>query len=638
MNNYTWRFPDNGYGNETGIDDTGVETFKKDPVGALAREICQNSIDAQENIDIPVKLEFKTFSLNRNKIPGINRLSEEIKKCYEYKKDFEKEGKPLKFMLKESLKDKITCLRISDFNTKGLIGVSSNDKNSPFYLITKASGVSNKEGTSGGSKGIGKYAAFVNSKINTVFYSTYTSENEKGSLGVAILRSAPVSDNDPDLLSQGTGYFSNSIKNTANKYELNLDKNYERDCYGTDIYIIGFDDSQNWENEITLKILESFMGAIILNDLEVTVGERIINKETLPSIMEDKKLFNITRKKMVKEIKAQYELLTGKDVKEKNVDIEEYGQIKIIVKKYGKNDESKAMQRCVFIRYPYMRIKHLAKTSYLPYSAICIINNDEINKKLRLIENAQHTDWEIRRLDNYKEEKNITRKILNRIKEEVTKFIEEILIESSSESVNVESAAIYLPSVKDGETQTQRQEMNETRTTGKPKKVKINTNQKSFYDEDFNTMDFESGDIGIDDGDARNINHSNDESNPSDGEHEVNGQNNIIEGKNSILKKINLTGMSYKNIVLEKNKGIYEINFVSLYDKDNCELEVKLFGEGNDKYKLNILEATCNGTKCNIQNGNITNLKISKNNKYKITYIVDRNETFSSEVIMYAYR
>ena len=79
MNNYTWRFPDNGYGNETGIDDTGVETFKKDPVGALAREICQNSIDAQENIDIPVKLEFKTFSLNRNKIPGINRLSEEIK-------------------------------------------------------------------------------------------------------------------------------------------------------------------------------------------------------------------------------------------------------------------------------------------------------------------------------------------------------------------------------------------------------------------------------------------------------------------------------------------------------------------------------------------------------------------------------
>lgn len=75
-----------------------------------------------------------------------------------------------------------------------------------------------------------------------------------------------------------------------------------------------------------------------------------------------------------------------------------------------------------------------------------------------------------------------------------------------------------------------------------------------------------------------------------------------------------------------------------MYDKDNCELEVKLFGEGNDKYKLNILEATCNGTKCNIQNGNITNLKISKNNKYKITYIVDRNETFSSEVIMYAYR
>src|SRR5690606_29721587 len=67
--------------------------------------------------------------------------------------------------------DRLKILRISDSNTKGLIGPAA--PGTPFHSLVKASGVSNKDSdTSGGSFGIGKKAAFAASELQTVFYST----------------------------------------------------------------------------------------------------------------------------------------------------------------------------------------------------------------------------------------------------------------------------------------------------------------------------------------------------------------------------------------------------------------------------------------------------------------------------------
>ena len=41
-----WNFPSNNFGQIFGIADSGVETFKGTPIKSLAREICQNSLDA----------------------------------------------------------------------------------------------------------------------------------------------------------------------------------------------------------------------------------------------------------------------------------------------------------------------------------------------------------------------------------------------------------------------------------------------------------------------------------------------------------------------------------------------------------------------------------------------------------------
>ena len=37
-----WRFPGNGYTQDQGLDTSDMETFKKDPIVSLARELCQN--------------------------------------------------------------------------------------------------------------------------------------------------------------------------------------------------------------------------------------------------------------------------------------------------------------------------------------------------------------------------------------------------------------------------------------------------------------------------------------------------------------------------------------------------------------------------------------------------------------------
>ena len=41
-----WYFPSNDYGENKGINDSGVATFRGTPLKSLAREICQNSLDA----------------------------------------------------------------------------------------------------------------------------------------------------------------------------------------------------------------------------------------------------------------------------------------------------------------------------------------------------------------------------------------------------------------------------------------------------------------------------------------------------------------------------------------------------------------------------------------------------------------
>jgi hypothetical protein len=453
MGDINWRFMDNGYGREYGLGTGDMETFLKHPLESLAREICQNSIDAQ-NKKGAVRVEFKRFEIvDVNKYPWHEGLKEEINRCYEYKKDSKKEGNALRLMKTIVEQPTLKCLRISDFNTTGLKGIENNkDDDTPYYNLAKGSGVSEKTGSEGGSKGIGKFASFVTSGINTVFYATKTVDNIDGYIGIANLRSRPI-DNQEGLKTTGVGYFGSDQKNDPILGEVQLDDSFHRKAeeYGTDVYILGFKERKNWENTIIAKILESFMAAILYDYLQVNVDGVIVDKTTIQEIINNNDFSSGLGKRLYRDIKAQYELLSGGEgIYTKDFFVNE-NKISMFVKRHTSSNEKEATKQCVLIRYPYMKITYTSTSAYIPYSAVCVIHDGKLAQDLKLIENPQHTAWEIKRLDDDPDKK---REIKNEDKELnniITDYIKEVLNKSMSAKTDVEGAGEFLPAIDTGD-------------------------------------------------------------------------------------------------------------------------------------------------------------------------------------------
>ena len=150
-----WNFPSNNFGKINGISEAGIETFRESFFSSLAKDICQNSLDARVDKNKPVFLEFKLSEINNSNIPGFDDLFDAIKLCKDFWEDNPKSVKFFNEAIKVCNNSTIRVLRVSDFNTTGLPG-SNEFKSSPWQNLVKSSGVSNKNGTSGGSYGIGK--------------------------------------------------------------------------------------------------------------------------------------------------------------------------------------------------------------------------------------------------------------------------------------------------------------------------------------------------------------------------------------------------------------------------------------------------------------------------------------------------
>ncbi len=288
MDGLKWRFPAANHGEKKGISSGDAEAFRKFPYQAFAREILQNSIDARASDEEPTRVEFASFEIKKEDLPGYADLEAQVRRCkefYQYKEEYkEAYDKILSVFDKET----IQCLRVSDYNTSGLVGVDSNSlKGNKFNALAKGTGLSEKNGSlSGGSKGVGKNAAFLMSKIKTVFYSTNANQDTDGNasthlgyMGVSNLVSGWIDEqhkNPGDDYTQGTGYFSSDDSNDAIPSVLDLDPSCHRreNQSGTDIYILGFEPESEWRNEIICSILDSFMAAITRNHLLVSVDGR----------------------------------------------------------------------------------------------------------------------------------------------------------------------------------------------------------------------------------------------------------------------------------------------------------------------------------------------------------------------------
>jgi hypothetical protein len=76
-----WKFPNTGGGESHGFADPQLEYFRGNNVDFLAREVLQNSIDAQSASNSPVTVKFKRYELATNLIPDLERFKQIVKAC-----------------------------------------------------------------------------------------------------------------------------------------------------------------------------------------------------------------------------------------------------------------------------------------------------------------------------------------------------------------------------------------------------------------------------------------------------------------------------------------------------------------------------------------------------------------------------
>ena len=629
-----WRFTGNNFHEESGLDTTDMEMFRKDPVASLAREVCQNSIDAKKDGETKVEVVFDIFKVKRETIPNIQRVEEEIISCIKYQKskNIEKNVESLEHMLSEIRKPEITCLRISDYNTRGLTQIDKySDGEGTFYNLTRISGNSDKSAGSGGSKGVGKYATFVVSNFNTVFYSTMNENNQVGFLGVSKLCSAIYNGKER---TDGTGYYGKNYQGEPIfGSQLELTAEYKRETTGTDIYVLGFNDSGNWKSDILIKVLDSFMTALLREELVVKIGEIVLSKDNLEYLISNIDKYT-SRAKEIKNIKSQYFLQTDDSIKPVIIDMGVYGDATLYVKAHSKEESEYATQECIMVRYPYMKIKSLKNIAHIPFSALCVIGDNKLNENLRSIENPQHDSWDIHELDKKPIKQKEVKTLYTDFIDKITDTIQDLLSVTANSESDIEGAGEFLPANagdmgnnKDSEKSIIDDEVSIVR----PKKNKIKetiVNQENEDGEGLtpNFIDRSEDGEGSPIPTGSNFGGGN-------GPHDGSGESGyVLGGEQEGMTLEKLSGIQYRMIGLDRNTGKYLIVFESPQNASNCKLAFKIVDDNNNKEKVFISEALINGQPAIIENGEVTKFDIVPNTKYKIEIVTGTDELYCGEV------
>jgi hypothetical protein len=278
----SWLFPENRARRWEGINDGAAEHFLKNPIGSLAREIIQNSLDARLVDDKPVIVDFDVENLQANEFPNLDELSEKLKKSIDTPKNKDnRTHRHLKDAYLLSQKESIQILKISEKNTTGMAG-PADDYDSPFYAYTRGSGLTGK--TDGlGSFGIGKKAPVVNSGLRTIFVSTKFDDKKYGLSNLCQGMSFWVTHQEDELLFDGTGFWGVRDGNPVTE-NRDLPSWLIRDELGTSIFISEPVLQENWQEILAGAVVTNFFAAIHDQKLCVKAGKYEINHSTISSI------------------------------------------------------------------------------------------------------------------------------------------------------------------------------------------------------------------------------------------------------------------------------------------------------------------------------------------------------------------
>lgn len=395
----TWNFAGGKGITPRGMNNGEIDTFKSAPIRSLAREICQNSLDAlpqEEKVKRakgecvpPVEVRFASFD---GTIPERQKLLSQVKQMRDYWKCRQKNDHSvvefLNVVVDNLAQSKMPFLRISDFNTTGLCGIG--EDGSPWDNLVTSVGASDKHGDDGGSKGVGHAAPFACSSVQTVFYYTKNIEGKTAFEGVSRL----VGWKDVDGKGyEEIGYFGNGeVSKEPLEEAAHLGDDFARDASGSDIYIAGFN-QVDWENGIVQSALGSFLLAFYQNKLTLFVGDSEISAGSLQSCIER----GVAQGwRFVNHADQYYRVLTSPATKTFTLDnpegISGTLSLKLLI------DPTLDCRRVALVRDTGMLIyeqDHISGS--IRFAGVLEVQGSELNSFLRRLENGQHTEWSAER-------------------------------------------------------------------------------------------------------------------------------------------------------------------------------------------------------------------------------------------------
>lgn len=623
-----WNFPGNNNGQLMGISEAGIETFKGSLISSLTREICQNSLDAAKDNNEPVIVEFKKYTVKSTDIPGDLELKQSLRECLEFWEE-QNNIKAINFFTKAIStisKEKISILRVSDYNTKGLTG-SDESYNTPWQNLVKSSGVSNKGESSGGSFGIGKSASFACSYLRTVFYRTFDENNIKAIQGVSKLASFKHVLNGKEYeITTGTGYYGYKSKNKPINNIKQIDNLNYRSEHGTDIFIIGFIDNIDWIDSIIIEALESFLLSIINNKLQLKIENKIISKEKIEDIINE-------YKDKLKEAYSYYRVIKSPSTKNITCNFENMGTVnlRLLIEKDLK-------RKVLISRSNGMKLfdkKGISST--IQFSAILDMKGKKINNFFRCMESPQHNAWEEDRHDDPRNAKLKKQKLFKWIKESILKEGRY----GCGEELDAEGVGEFIPDFFDmgriKENSNKKESINdsthslEIKISDKP--INISSIGKKL------DIDNKEVDIGIldDDGDFEMEDIPTGPPNNSNGGKGKRAKGNLGEGNRNTKVAREIYAPDMKLFISDKYKNEYTLIFSAIENISSGYLSFRISGEQSN-LDTNVNTALNKNTNellyCKNEKIFIKNIKGRIKNK--IIFTLNEDELYSLEVKLYA--
>lgn len=398
-----WTFPLLNGGQGTDLDGTSAaDTFSGTAMYSLVKETIQNSLDARIAPHKAAHVYYDVFDIPLDSLYGKDDLLYAINATKQKHLDTANE-RILSFFQSadEALStDSICIMQISDKHTSGLrnpdVNLDDDEqiKHSRWYKLVHGMGDTDKDGGNGGSHGQGKSAVLCNSALRTVFYSTIDDGGKEGFQGVAYLGTHR---NRNGQRTQGVGYYG--IQDAENSPILkchSLNPQYTRSESGTDIFVVGFENRENWAKRVLIAALNDYLVAFWKGELEVQIGDQYyIAQNTLNQIMPIYSAACAELEESVNYADKYYAALMAPDFHEgpSNIELNEEikGQFELFVKA-GLDCPSKTI---AMVRQVGMKVYDRRNAnSPMQYAGVMYIIGDELNAFLASLENIPHTAWE----------------------------------------------------------------------------------------------------------------------------------------------------------------------------------------------------------------------------------------------------